>query len=280
MSDFLRTGNTPSISVLRYGSNFIESTILGNLYTPSQDISSIVLASPNETVATQGGNGISLGDGGPQILAAPVAALNTTDLPPNPPVGSLCLDTSLGLYTPLGTSDMWVKTGASTTNWAPLSQAWFTEIYGDGGAILTNNAITFISMSATTDRLNSRWGSSYGGQNNGVGNKTSSYLDGFYVKVPFSSYYHIWFSLGLDPPASNTTYLMYCSIYVNGVEVKRGIRNNYLQTTTGTKVSQTSVCAYLNKDDIISFVGFQTSGANRTVANGYYTGAFVINLGA
>lgn len=284
MSDFLRTGNTPSISALRYGSNLLECTVFGTTYTPSQNISSIILAAPNETVPTQYGNGFSLGDGGPQILTAPVAELDTTYLPSNPPVGSLCLDSTMGITTMpiIGTSDLWVKTGANATDWAPCSQAYWC-IGGPitGGNIVTNNAVTFIDMiSTTTDRYTSRWGNSYGAINGGVGNKTSNYLDGFYVKVPFSSYYLIWSSVGLEAPSTNLTYLMYTSIYVNGAEIKRGFRNNFLQTTTKIKCSQTSVCAYLYKDDIISFVALQTSGANRTTADVYYTGFGVVNLGA
>jgi len=282
MSDFLRTGNTPSISPLRYGSNLLECTVFGVTYTPSQNIASIVLAAPNETVPTQYGNGFSLEVNGPQILAAPVAALDTTYLPLNSPAGSLCLDSSLGSVSNiLGTSDIWVKTGANATDWAPCSQAYWC-IGGPtyGGGIVPNNTATFIDMNAqSTDRFKSRWGSSYGAINSGVGNKTTSYLDGFYVKVPFSSYYFIWTAVGITPPASDITYLMYASVYVNGVEIKRGIRNNFLQTTTGVKMSQTSVCKYLNKNDIISFVALQTSGATQTTKDAFYTGFGVVNVG-
>ena len=279
MSDFIKTGNNPANLPIRYGSNAVATTVSGFAYTPSQDIASVVLAGPAETVPTQGGNGIEFTDGGIQVITAPVASLDST-LVPNSPVGSLCLDSSLGLNQTLGTSDVWLKTGSNATNWAPLSQAWFLMGHRlSGGGIIGDNTATYIDLSADNDRLKSHWGNSYGGQNSGVGNKTSSYTDGFYVKVPFPSYYFIWFSLGIEPPSSNLTYLMYASIYINGTEVKRGIRNNHLQTTTGYKVSQTSVCVKLVKGDIISFVGLQTSGANRTVADSFYTNCGVVNLG-
>lgn len=282
MSDYLRTGNTPSLSVVQYGNNYVPQilTVYSATVTPSQDMALLMQIAPGETVPTQYGNGFSLGSGGPIIATAPVATLDTNYLPTNPPIGSLCLDSTMGINLGVnGTSDVWVKTGNNATNWAPCSQAYFCLGYvASAGTILSSGTVTFIDFPAPVDRYNTRWGSNYGAKNVGVGNKTT-YTSGFNVTVPFSSYYNLWFSLGLQPPASNATYNLYTSIYVNGAEVTRGFSNNLLQTTTGTKVSQVTTCKYLNKGDIISFAAYQDSGSNKLQGDSTYVSFGMVNLG-
>lgn len=306
MGIYTNIGSTPPITGLRYGSNCENNGV-----EPPQNVASILqISSASTTIdpitgnpyVTYKGNGFELGLGAassvsPQILTFPVSDFTnvTINYPTNSPKGSICLDSDVefnpdfGLFN-YGVPDMWVKTGANQADWTPVSSVYFTTLRGPTGApTIANNTITFINLTApdyayTYDYLKLQLpltSPTYtqGGYTPALSGNTTVWQDAAGVVAPFTAYYLIFVSIGLNAGASNATYNFYSSIYVNGVEACRGFLNTFLQPTGTVKMSQNSTIVKLNQYDVVNFAAWQDSGSSKGIANELYTRVAVINLG-